>query len=221
MADTDTVVPETAASEPLKNDGTTSAAPVKDNSVDAAELARLRVEVQEVNLYKNKVAELERKQADDERKQLEESENWKALAEKNAAENKELRDAQDREARQTALKTATDIVLKDYPENVIKLAQTTGLALNDDSEEAKATFKEKLDAIKETVGSGAPISANNPHQPVASEVNRVELVTRGADGVSPMAMAGAKGDDSVARKYVGSLPQIEEMRRMAGLSPKT
>lgn len=202
---------------------TTTSTPPVDNA-GAAEVDRLRVEKEKADL---RIRQLENEKADrikaeeeDQRKQLAEQQEWKTLAEKNAADLKELRDTQDREARTTALITATDILLKDYPANVVEVAKTAGLSLTDDSEASKAALKEKLDTIKQQVGTVSPVSANNPSQPAAAPVNREELVTRDANGVSPMAMAGAKGDQTVVRQYIGSLPQIDEMRKMAGLPPK-
>ena len=99
---------------------------------------------------------------------------------------------------------------------MVEVAKTAGLSLSDDSEAAQAMLKEKLDTIQKQVGSSTPRpTANNPHDPAPQVASRQELTRRDADGVSPMALAGAKGDDRVIKQYIRDLPAIQRMREIA------
>lgn len=219
MADTpqgETGTPVAPSNEP----GNTPAPATDNKSADVeaakreAEQARMRA-----NQLANEKKELEDKLAAQERQKLEENEEYKTLAEKLQSELAEIKDTQNREATRLALNSATEGILQDYPENVREVAKTTGLGLSEDSEAAKADLKAKLDTIKSKVGGANPVGANNPAPTTPEQVDRETLVKRDAPGgESPMAMAGAKGDSSVARKYISELPAIKVMRKQAGLS---
>jgi hypothetical protein len=221
MADDTTPVETATPTAPSNDTGTAATPPQVTSSADveaakkAAEQATLRA-----NQLENENKRLKEAQDAATTKQLEEKEEFKTLYEKTQAQLNELTAAQESAARQTQLTEATNSVLKDYPAEVVDIAKTAGLALSDDSETAQTALKEKLDAIKSKVGGGTSVSGNNPSNPVQSTATREQLTTRGEDGISPLAWAGAKGDESVARKYVGSLNAVKEMRRLAGLSPK-
>lgn len=220
MDDTTTV--ETATPQAPSNEpGTAATPPVVTSSADveaakkAAEQATLRA-----NQLENENKRLKEAQEAAATKQLEEKEEFKTLYEKTQAQLTELTSANESAARQTQLTSATETVLKDYPPEVVDIAKTAGLSLGDDSETAQTAFKEKLDAIKAKVGGGSPVASNNPSTPAQQELTREQLTTRGEDGISPLAWAGAKGDESVARKYAGTLSAVKEMKRMAGYGPK-
>jgi hypothetical protein len=216
MADTDINLPETVADEPLKNDALTTAAPTKDNNVNQAEVARLRREVQEAQMWKNKATQLEQAQQEQTRKSLEEKEEFKTLYEQTQSKLNEIQEAQASQERQAQLKTATEEVFKNYSADAVELAKTAGLGLSEDSDTARASLKEKLDAFQAKVG-GSPQrpGANNPRQTTSEVVERSQLTARNADGVSPLALAQAKGDDSVLRQYVRGIPAIERMKEIA------
>jgi hypothetical protein len=217
MADTPTG--ETVTQGDSQTPVTPPAAPVAN--ADTAETERLRKEKEQADL---RIRQLEneaaaRKKAEDEAeaKRLAENEEFRTLYEQTSARLKEIEDTQAAQDRQRELETATGEVLKDYPEAVQSLAKTAGLTLSDDSEASKAILKEKLDAFKAQVGGGkAPVSPNNPAAPATDVVSRQELVQRAHPGAeSPMAVASAKGDDSVTMKYISELPAIQRMREIA------
>lgn len=216
MADTTPV--ETAPVAPSNEPATVATPPVVTSNADveaakkAAEQATLRA-----NQLENENRKLKEAQDAAATKQLEEKEEFKTLYEKTQAQLNELTTAQESSARQAQLSTATETVLKDYPAEVVDIAKTAGLALSDDSEASQTLLKEKLDAIKAKVAPGTTVTSNNPSNPTQPQLTREQLVMKGDDGVSPMAWAGAKGDESVARKFAGSLSAVKEMKRMAGL----
>lgn len=198
----------------------TSSAPVTDNTT-SAELEAARKEAEQAkmraNQLANQLAEREAAEAAAKAKQLEEKEEFKTLYEQTQARLNEIQETQAAQERQAQLSTATQEVFKDYPANVVELAKTAGLALAEDSDEARTTLKGKLDAFQAQVGGTAPkAGANNPRETTPQVVNREEMVARAHPGAeSPMAMSMARGDESVTRAYIRELPAIKRMKEIA------
>lgn len=204
---------------PSNAPGTTSA-PVTDNT-SSAELEAARKEAEQAkmraNQLQNQLAEKEAAEAAAKAKQLEEKEEFKTLYEQTQARLNEIEENRARETQAAQLKTATEEVFKDYSADAVELARTAGLSLTADSDEAKAALKSKLDAFQAKVG-GSPQprpQGNNPAPRTAEVVDRSTLTARNADGVSPMALAGAKGDETVIRQYIHELPAIQRMKEIA------
>lgn len=216
MADTplgETVTPTAPSNEPGN-----APAPVVDNSGADVEQAKRDAEQARIraNQLENENRKLKEAQDELNRKQLEEKEEFKTLYEQTQARLKEIDEREAANERQKELSTATEAVFKDYPANVVEVAKTVGLGLSDDSDAAAAVLKEKLDTLQKQVGSSTPSpTSNNPHQPAAANITRQELVTRNQDGVSPMALAGAKGDQSAIKSYISELPAIKRMKEIA------
>jgi hypothetical protein len=216
MADTpqgETVTPVAPSNEP----GNTPAPATVNSSADVeqakreAEQARIRA-----NQLENEKKALEDKLAAQERQKLEEKEEFKSLYEQTNAKLNEVLESQASAERQKELSTATDEVFKDYSPQAVELAKVAGLSLSENSDEARASLKEKLDVFQKQVGSSAPTpTPNNPRQTSPEAVSREELVKRNEDGVSPMALAGAKGNDSVIRNYIREIPAIQRMKEIA------
>jgi hypothetical protein len=211
----ETVTPVAPSNAP----GTTSA-PVTDNT-STAELEAARKEAEQAkmraNQLANQLAEKEAAEAAAKAKQLEEKEEFKTLYEQTQARLNEIQESQATQERLAQLKTATEEVFKDYSTDAVELAKTAGLSLADDTDEARAALKSKLDAFQEKVG-GKPQpkpTATNPRPTTPEVVERSQLTARNEDGVSPMALAGAKGDDSVVRKYIREIPAVQRMREIA------
>lgn len=221
MADTPTNG-ETASQGTVSNDVSQITAPATDNSV--ADQANLQKELEQLKMRNNQLANQleEKRQAEEQarQKQLEEQEEFKTLYEQTQQQLDEVRRAeQERENRQK-LSQATQDVLKDYPDNVRKLAEMAGLRLAEDTDEARNVLKEKLEAFKAevapTAGSSSRVTPNNPSTPAPNTEDRQALTAPGEGGSpSAMALAGARGDDSLAYKYIGTLPAIERMRQIA------
>jgi len=213
---------ETAPLEPLKNDATPPTTPTV-NVVDPAEVERLKKEAEqarmEANQARNEAARIKAEQDAAKQKQLEEKEEFKTLYEQTQSQLDEIKAREEARERQSVIDAAANEILKEFPENVQKLAQTTGLSLTDDSEAAKAEFSEKLKEVQSQVGTSQPSVATNPNTPIAPPTDRAareQLVARKKPGEpSPMAMASAKGDDSVFEAYVASLPPVQRMKEIA------
>lgn len=216
MADTTPV--ETVTPEATSNGTGTTTDPTQDNSsadVEAAKREATQAQLR-ANQLQNELEKFKQAQADAEKRQLEEKEEFKTLYEQTQSRLKEIEDAQSAQERQKELSTATETVFKDYPENVVAVAKTAGLSLSDDSQAAQAVLKEKLEAIQKQVGSPAKPVANNPHNPGPQATDRSELVARqNVFEGSPMSQASAKGDESVIQKYISELPAIQRMKEIA------
>jgi hypothetical protein len=217
----DTTPVETAPVAPSNEPSTTSAPPV-DNTSAVVEAAKKEAEQARIraNQLENENAKMKADQEAAQRKQLEEKEEFKTLYEKTQARLDELTAAQEEALRKQELTAATDELLKAYPTNVVEIAQTAGISLTDDSDAAKAVFKEKLDTLTTKVGSGTPtINPNNPGVSTDAPFDRSSLTVKGEKGVSEMALASARGDDAPITKYINSLSAIKEMKRQAGINP--
>lgn len=218
MADTPTG--ETVTPGDTQTTVQTPAAPVA-NASDPAEVERLRKEQEQKDLrirqLENEAAAREKADAEAKAKSLEEKEEYKTLYEQAQALLREKDEAESAVTRQKELAAATTQVFQEYPANVVELAQTAGLKLTDDSDEAKTALKATLDAFKEKVGGSAPTATpNNPRETAPVVVDRAELTARAHPGAaSPMAEASARGDDSVTLKYISQLPAIQRMKDIA------
>lgn len=218
MADTPTG--ETVNPGDSQTEATNTSTPVLDNA-SAAEVERLRKEKEQADLrirqLQNEAEARKKADAEAEAKRLEEKEEYKTLYESTQEKLQSLESAQQNAERQAQLSSATDSIYKDYSPEVVDVAKTAGLVLTDDSEASQTALKEKLDSIKSKVAPGLAVTSNNPSDPAQAQVTREQLVTKGDDGISPLAWAGAKGDETVARKYAGSLEAVKQMKRNAGL----
>lgn len=217
----DTPIGETATTSEPKNEGTTTSAPITDNTSNAdveqakreAEQARMRA-----NQLENELKAVREKQLEAERKQLEEKEEYKTLFEKTDAELKAIREAQEASQRQLELSKATEDVFKDYDPAVVKIAQTTGLGLTDDSEDAKKSLTDKLNAIKETVGPQTPVTSNNPSSSAPTTQTSEALGRPKQIGVDDGGTAITDGSQKKVMDYIGGLSAVERMRRDAGVT---
>lgn len=211
---------ETVTPSSPSNDGNPTATPAV-NAVDPAEAERLRKELDQARLRANQLENEAKKRLDSDdaarKKQLEEKEEFRTLYEQTQSRLKEMEDNQNAQERAKELEQASAGVLSTYSEQVQTLAKTVGLGLSEDSDAARAVLKEKLDVIAGQVGGPTPsVRSNNPANPAPDTVDRGSLTARQNPGAeSPMALAGARGDNSVAYKYIGTLPAIQRMKEIA------
>lgn len=204
---TDTPNSETVVAS--KNDATPSVPAPQVNTVDTAEVERLKKEAAQAQMRANQLEnELKRREAAEEAaklKQLEENNEWKSVAEQNRAKLEALEAEREAEERSKELAAARQEVFKEFPTEVIELAEETGLNLSDTTEEAKEAFKAKLTKISEKVAAKAPVTPNNPANPSAPNASREELLKR-----------MAYGDKAARAEVISNLPGVEAMRKMAG-----
>lgn len=204
---TDTPNSETVVAS--KNDATPSVPAPQVNTVDTAEVERLRKEAAQAVMRANQLQNaLDKKTAEDDAaklKQLEENNEWKAVAEQNRAKLEAMETEREQEQRAKELAAAKQEVFKSFPAEVIELAEETGLSLSDSTEEAKEALKAKLEKISARVVTKAPVTPNNPANPSTPDADRSEKLKR-----------MAYGDKAARAEIIGNLPGVEAMRKMAG-----
>lgn len=204
---TDTPNSETVVAS--KNDATPSVPAPQVNTVDTAEVERLRKEAAQAVMRANQLQNaLDKKAAEDDAaklKQLEENNEWKAVAEQNRAKLEAMETEREQEQRAKELAAAKQEVFKSFPAEVIELAEETGLSLSDSTEEAKEALKAKLEKISARVVTKAPVTPNNPANPSTPDADRSEKLKR-----------MAYGDKAARAEIIGNLPGVEAMRKMAG-----
>ena len=191
-----------------KNDATQSPAPSATPSIDAAELERLRKEAEQAKMRANQLEnQLKKKQEEEEAarlKQLEEQNEWKTVAEQERLKREELERERETEQRSRELKSATQGIFKDYPQEVIEIAETTGLSLSDTDEAAQSQLREKLDAIKAKVAVSDTPRPSNPatNTPAQDQVQLLERLKH--------------GDRQARQDAIANLEAVKAMKQMAG-----
>lgn len=192
-----------------KNDATPSVPAPQVNTVDTAEVERLKKEAAQAQMRANQLEnELRKREAAEEAarlKQLEENNEWKSVAEQNRAKLEALEAEREAEERSKELAAAKQEVFKQFPAEVIELAEETGLSLSDATEDAKEALKAKLEKIQSKVVTSKPVTPNNPANPNPPDADRSEKLKR-----------MAYGDKQARQEIIGSLPGVEAMRKMAG-----
>jgi hypothetical protein len=200
MADTEEKPSDPVTQEPLKNKGTVDVEAIKAE----AEAAKRRAEQAEMRArqLENEKAKKQQEEESARQKQLEEQQEFKTLYERERVERERLqRESDEAEQRKTVATAQTDIT-KEYPKEVLEVAESAGLKLQADSEEAKKDFKERLDAIKAKVAPGKTVGANNPNiskNNITDQENRIsnnnsigrELVAD-AEGIKPNPFAAKR-----------------------------
>lgn len=182
-------------------------APVQDNG-SAADVERLRKEKEQAQMRINqleKEAEA-RKKADEEaqQKRLEEQNEYKSLFEQEKAKREAIENERQEAETKEQKRLAEETIFAEFSQEAIEVAKEAGLALKDDSDEAKADFKQRLEKISQRVTSNAGVTPNNPGVQEQT-VDRSEQVQR-------MRM----GDKNARDQVINSLPVLDVMRKQAG-----
>lgn len=189
---------ETATQPSLENNNSQpTTPPVGEKKPDASEVEALRKKAEQAEMRANQLAnELEAKKAAEaaaEAKKLEEKEEYKTLYEQEKAKNEAAQQERDAEARRKAVDETADSILSDYSDNVKDAAKDLGLNLNEVTDEAVATFKEKLEKLKTRIGNQR-VTPNNPGTSSGQkEYTGEELRTILADPAKRDAYFRAKG----------------------------
>lgn len=205
MADTDATAPETVTQPDLKNDGGAPTAPATDNGGDK-EADKLRMEL---SMLRNKLTKAEQEQSARDKAELEEKENFRELYERNQKQLEDYQAKEDAAQRSATLSLATDSVLKDFSVEVAEIAKTAGLGVADDTDEAKAELKAKLEAISKKVAPSQTtrVAGNNGAINAPQSPDRAQLVK------------GMRfGDPASTREAINGLSAIKAMKQQAGVS---
>lgn len=196
-------ISETAAQQPLENNTNPSTTTPPVVNVDAE---AIRKELEQERMRKNQLEnELKKfKEAQDaaKAKELEEKEEYKTLYEEQKAENERIRLEKESAERQSTLNEEKNALLAEFPQAVREIAETTGLSLADDSDEAKEALKAKLTEISERVGSDARVTPNNTRH-VSNDKSRDELLKEYRETGDPNVMSAAINNLSFVKPFTG------------------
>lgn len=211
MADTDT---ESETTNEQLAPASPPSDPTQDNTTQTADADALKTQLQKLEMERNMLRKqkdaLEKAQAERDRKELEEKEDFRSLAERAQAEAEALRKEKEEAETQAATQAATADVYKDFPTNVIEIAKTAGLTASNDTEEAKSLLKTKLEAIQQNVGSGAPVVGGSNPAPPQSETTfdsvRVGKLMRVDD---------RNLREPAIKEAIGRHPQVQQFREFA------
>lgn len=181
---------------------TRTQAPGQGNASEAAEVEKLRKELEQTkmraNQLENEKQAREKAEADKKVKELEEQNEFKTLHEQEKAKREALESQIETEAKLKELTKAKVEALSDYSDEVKALAEETGMSLNSTDEADVAAFKEKLDKIQKTVGTGK-VGPNNPRR------------TLGQPELSKDELRIALKDDSKFEEILSKRPGIAQM----------
>lgn len=213
MDDTTPAV-ETANPQAPSNGTSTVSAPSQDNSNVSVEAAKKEAEQARMraNQLENELAKIKADQAAARQKQLEENEQWKTLAEERQAELDMVKADQSQKEETARLQAETKTLLDEYPLAVRELAETAGLSLPEDSDEAKAKLKAKLDTFAQKVSASAKVEPNNPAPTPDAQPDREKAVrTLQLNNIPSKARREAE------KTAIGSLETLKVMRAQAGI----
>lgn len=192
---------------------TTTSAPVVDNA-GAAEVERLRLEKEKADLrirqLENKLTAREKDDEDAKQKQLEEQGKFEDLYKKAEEERNNLIRERDDAAKQTNLNKTREELLSKFPTNVQEIAETTGLSLTDDSEEAVADLTKKLESIASKVPKDTRIQGSNPAPVTDTAPEREQLVQK-------MRFDNGEVRRNAVREAIRTIPGVDGMRKIAGV----
>jgi len=212
MADTpqgETVTPEAPSnvtSNPSVPPSDTTSGDVEAAKKEA-EQARLRA-----NQLQNQLDKIKAEQDAARQKQLEENEQFKQLAEERQAKLDAIEQERAENEKNNLLKSQTLTLLNEYSPAVKELAETAGLTLTDDSDEAKAELKAKLDTFASKVGSSQKVTANNPAPTVEQPTSREQAIkTMQLNNIPTSARRAAE------KAAIGSLESIKAMKAQNNL----
>lgn len=186
--------------------------PAQGNVVDPAELERQRKAAEQAqmraNQLENELKRIKDEQAAQKAKELEEQNQYKSLYEQEKARLEEITSQQEAQKRQAELAQATDSVLGEFSQEVVEIAKETGLGLTDDSDEAKAALKAKLENIQKKVVKTSTPAPNNPNPNMAQPADAQKLET--------LRYGEGQVRQQVANDLIGNLAAVKAMKAMAG-----
>lgn len=193
---------ETANQQPLENDAKVQATEQVNASTFDADMAKKEAEKarMEANMLRNKLAEIEKAEATRRAKELEEQNEYKTLYEQEKAERERLIFEREEAERKATLQAEQVTVLAAYPEEVREIAIDAGITLTENSDEAKAQLKSKLDKIAEKIGGAAKVTPNNTRSE-NKNVSREELVAQYKKTGDPQAIQAAVNELSFIKNF--------------------
>lgn len=201
MADTDTpVVPETVTPGDSKTETTPVTAPVVDTSnADAKALAQKDMEI---NMLRNNLDKANKEKEAQTRKELEEKEEYRTLYEKEKAEREAILTERAEAEKKTQLEADSKDIFAKFNPDVVAVAESAGLSLEDTTEAAKTALTERLQAIAGKV-KGPSVPGNNPAPtPDSPNLRSEEVLT-----------SIKYGNKDARREYIKQSPSIQAVKK--------
>lgn len=200
----------------VKNDVTPPAAPQSApapqvNTTDNGEVEKLRKELEQAQMRANQLNnQLEAKaKAEEEarQKQLEDQNEFKSLYEQEKTKREAIENERQEAETKQALRLSEETIFAEFDPTAIEVAKEAGLSLTDDSDEAKAALKAKLEKIAQKVVTTNKVTPNNPGAQPENHEERAQLV-----------QAMRAGNHQARDKVVRELSSLDLMRKQAGYS---
>lgn len=208
---------ETAPIEPVSNNAPTVTTPVTPTVDPQLTEALKKVEQAEMRARQLENEKAIRDKADEatRQQQLEEQNEFKTLYEREKETREQLERDKETSTKQASIDAAKADVLKDYSPEVKDIADTAGLSLTDDTPEAQAELKTKLDSIAAKLPQSPPkrvLGNNGPATVVtADDAEKAKLYHR-------MRFTDKSVSEAAKSTVINGLTALNEMRHNAGLN---
>lgn len=192
--------------KPLENNATPPA-PAQTGNAGSDEAEKLRKELEKANMranqLQNKLDETAAEKAERERKELEENQKFKELADQERARADALEEGIKERERKASIDAATEQIFADYNEDVVELAKEAGISLTEASEEAQTALKAKLDKFADRIQSKRTPSPTNPQtsQPGNSKQQAMD---------NYIANRGKAGEMAAFAELAKTIPSIQQ-----------
>lgn len=205
MSDT---TPVETATPVVKNEVTPPSAPAPQvNTTDNSELDKLKKELEQTQMRANQLNnQLEAKAKAEEEakaKKLEEQNEFKSLYEQEKAKREAVETERQEAETKQSLSIAEQAIFAEFDPSAIEVAKDAGLSLSEDSDEAKAALKTKLEKIQSKLVS-TPVSSNNPG------------ITPENPDQTQKIRAMRAGNTQARDEVIGGLKSLDFMRAQAG-----
>lgn len=192
----------------VKNEVTPPSAPAPQvNATDNSELDKLKKELEQTQMRANQLNnQLEAKAKAEEEakaKKLEEQNEFKSLYEQEKAKREAVENERQEAETKQALSIAEQAIFAEFDPSAIEVAKDAGLSLSEDSDEAKAALKTKLEKIQSKLVS-TPVSSNNPG-----------ITPENPDQTKKIEAMRA-GNTQARDEVIGGLKSLDFMRAQAG-----
>lgn len=206
----DTPKSETATIEPVKNEAQVDVTTLANELAEA----KRKAEQAEMRARQLENAEAARKKLDDEarNKKLEEDNEFRILYEREKEQRESLEHERELAEIKAAIDSAKKSVLSDFSDEVKEVAEAAGMTLSDDSEEAKAEFKAKLEVISSKIGNTEKkVIGNNGPIPKDEPIDKSKLYGQ-------MRVTDPTVAKNARKEAISKLSVIEAMNKFAGIT---
>lgn len=182
------------------------------NSAEQEELKRVQKELDQMKMRNNQLENERKKREEAEEKakqqELEENSRFNELYENERKKREELEAKLSAEEQQKNIHDKKAELLKEFPEEVKKFAEETGITLQGTDDDAVNEYKTKIEKIDKTLRGKSRVTRDNPSVHGSEEgqtgMSKTELRT---------ALRDPKKFEEIAAKYPGIAAQMPTKRQ--------